>query len=145
MNILQIRPREHIIEIDNWQEYRRDGEQFLHTAVSAAKNHNHRFTPDTLYNLVAMAIEKLIMAFLMRRGDLAENHTMLDLLRALEKHISILPELAGNFAYLDAFQDICAIDSYNCITPSPADVERINAIGLEVRDLLAPHLTEADD
>lgn len=144
MNILQIRPREHIIPIDNWQEYRRDGEQFLHTALSAVRKQNHRFTPDILYNLVAMAIEKLVMAFLMRRGDLAENHTMLDLLRELEKHTHIPPEMAGKFAYLDAFQDICAIDAYSCRTPSPADVERITAIGREVLELLAPHLAETD-
>jgi hypothetical protein len=142
MNTLQIRPREHIIEIDNWQEYRRDGEQFLHTAVSAANSRNPRFTPDTLYNLVAMAIEKLIMAFLMRHGDLADNHTMLDLLRALERHIAIRPDLAGEFAYLDAFQEICAIDTYSCRTPSTADIGRITAVGREIRELLAPHLAE---
>ncbi len=145
MNVLQIQPREHIIEIDNWQEYRRDGEQFLHTALSAARSRNRRFTPDTLYNLVAMAIEKLIMAFLMRRGDLADNHTMLDLLQALERHIPVRPELARQFAYLDAFQEICAIDSYSCRTPTPADIERITAIGVEVLELLAPHLGEAGD
>lgn len=142
MNVLQIRPREHIIEIDNWQEYRRDGEQFLHTALSAAKSQNRRFTPDTLYNLVAMAIEKLIMAFLMRRGDLADNHTMRDLLQALERHIAVAPELAGQFAYLDAFQDICALDTYSLRTPTPADIERITAIGIEVLELLSPHLAE---
>ncbi|KAB2888977.1 MAG: hypothetical protein F9K32_14460 [Desulfobulbaceae bacterium] len=145
MNVLQIRPSEHIIAIDNWREFRRDGEQFLHTAISAANNRNRRFTPDTLYNLVAMAIEKLIMAFLMRRGDLADNHTMLDLLRALERHIAIGPDLAGKFAYLDAFQEICAIDTYSCRTPSPADVERITAIGAEVLAILEPHLAEADN
>lgn len=144
MNILPVRPREHIIEIDNWRKFRRDGEQFLHTAVSAAQNRNPRFTPDTLYNLVAMAIEKLIMAFLMRRGDLAENHTMLDLLRALERHLPVRPDLAGQFAYLDAFQEICAVDTYSCRTPSPADIGRITAIGCEVCELLTPHLAEKE-
>ncbi len=83
MNILPIQPRHNIIPLDGWQLYRRDGEQFLRTAVSAHRRGNPRFTPEIVYNLVAMAIEKLIMALLMRRGDLADNHTMVDLLAAL--------------------------------------------------------------
>jgi len=68
MNILPIQPRHNIIPLDGWQLYRRDGEQFLRTAVSAHQRGNPRFTPEIVYNLVAMAIEKLIMALLMRRA-----------------------------------------------------------------------------
>jgi len=143
MNILQIQAREHIIEIDNWREYRRDGEQFLRTAINAHQRRNPRFTPEIIYNLVAMAMEKLIMAFLMQRGGLADNHTMIDLLAALERHLGPLPDLAASFAYLDAFQQICALETYSCRTPTAADLGRITAIGLELQGLLAPCLYAA--
>ncbi len=140
MLLLQIQPRENIISIDNWQEYRRDGEQFLCTATTALKKGNTRFTPEILYNLVAMAIEKLIMAFLMRQGDLAENHTMLDLLHALEKHVGEHPEMTEQFTYLDSFQEICEIETYRRQTPSAAEIDTIVAIGKNVQRLLTPHL-----
>ena len=140
MQILQIQPRQNIISIDNWQEYRRDGEQFLSTATQAFEKGNTRFTPEILFNLVAMAIEKLVMAFLMKRGDLAENHTMGDLFRALEKHVGHQPELAGQFAFLDTFQEICDLETYRRQAPTLEETAVIVDIGEEVRRLLLPHL-----
>lgn len=140
MHLLQIQPREHIIAIDNWQDYRRDGGQFLAAATGALRKGNSRFTPEILYNLVAMAIEKLVMAFLMKQGDLAENHTMGDLLRALEKHVGKHPELTAQFSYLDSFQEICEIETYNRRPPTGEEIKVIVEIGENVQRLLAPHL-----
>ena len=89
-----------------------------------------------------MAIEKLIMAFLMKNGDLAENHTMGDLLRALQLHLGDIPELAKNLTFLDTFQEICDLDSYNIRIPSEEDIIKILAIGRNVRAVLYPHLHE---
>lgn len=129
-----------IVRIENWQEYRRDGEQFLHTAVMARKKNKKPFTPEILYNLTGMAIEKLIMAYLMKNGDLADNHTMGDLLSALERHAGRQPDLTEKLAYLDSFQEICALDSFTVKKPTQQDIEIIIAIGREVRDFLAPYL-----
>jgi hypothetical protein len=130
-----------IVQIDNWQEYRRDGEQFLHTALMARKKNKKHFTPEILYNLTGMAIEKLIMAYLMKNGDLAENHTMGDLLAALERHTGSQPNLAEKFRYLDSFQEICDLEAYSVKIPTQEDTDTILAIGKEISDFLAPHLT----
>ncbi|MDR3630708.1 MAG: hypothetical protein P4L42_10260 [Desulfocapsaceae bacterium] len=130
-----------IVQIENWQDYRRDGEQFLHTALMARKKGKTHFTPVILYNLTGMAIEKLIMAYLMKNGDLAENHTMGDLLDALERHTGRQPQLAAKLRYLDSFQEICALDSVTIKIPTQEDTEIILAIGQEVHDFLAPHLS----
>lgn len=142
MQISQIQPKTQIIAIDNWQEYRRDGEQFLRTALRAHAKHSRAFSPDTLYNLTAMAIEKYIMALLMRRGDLAENHTMRDLTWALERHLGPLPQLREKLAFLDSFQDICDLHQGNVIPVNPDQVATILSIGREVAALLAPLLKE---
>jgi len=130
-----------IVQIENWQDYRRDGEQFLHTALMARKKGKTHFTPVILYNLTGMAIEKLIMAYLMKNGDLAENHTMGDLLDALERHTGRQPKLAAKLRYLDSFQEICALDSMTIKIPTQEDTEIILAIGQEIHDFLAPHLS----
>ena len=132
-----------LVQIDNWRDYRRDGEQFLRIAQGAYNKQKKTFSADTLYNLTCMAIEKLIMAFLMKNGDLAENHTMADLLRALQLHLGEVPELAEKLLYLNDFQEICDLDEYTIRIPTEADVIRFLAIGEEVRVALYPHLYDA--
>ena len=131
----------HIVQIENWQDYRRDGEQFLHTALMARKKDKKHFTPEILYNLTGMAIEKLIMAYLMKNGDLADNHTMGDLLTSLERHTGRQPELAEKLRFLDSFQEICDLEAYSVKIPTEEDTDVILAIGEEIREYLAPHLT----
>ncbi|MEN8190641.1 MAG: hypothetical protein ABFS19_12415, partial [Thermodesulfobacteriota bacterium] len=65
--------------IDDWQEFLAEGNQFLATANNGYARRQQVFTAEILYNLVAMAIEKLIMALLMESGNLPYNHTMHDL------------------------------------------------------------------
>jgi len=129
-----------IVQIDNWQEYQRDGEQFLAVASRAYEQKKKAFTPDTLYNLTCMGIEKLIMAFLMYNGDFAENHTMADLSRALEQHLGTDINLAGKMAYLDSFQEICEVESYSVRIPEEKDIPTILAIGEEIKNLIIPKL-----
>lgn len=140
MNIVQIDSAANIVSIDNWEEYRRDGDQFLRTACAAHEQQKKAFSPDTIYNLTCMGIEKIVMAFLMHRGDLAENHTMGDLLRAIEKHLGPDPDFAKKMQYLDAFQEICDLETYNIQTPTAKDIEIILAIGTEVRERLIPYM-----
>jgi hypothetical protein len=127
-----------IVQIDNWRDYHRHGEQFLNTACGAYSKKKKTFTADTIYNLTCMAIEKLIMAYLMKNGDLAENHTMGDLLRALQLHLGELPELAGKLRYMDTFQEICDIDTFTIHLPTDEDIRQFLQTGEQVRDHLAP-------
>ena len=131
-----------LVQIDNWREYRRDGEQFLQTAQNAHEKGKKAFSTDTLYNLTCMAIEKLIMAYLMKNGDLAENHTMADLLRALQRHLGELPEISKKLLYLDGFQEICDLDEFTLAVPTQEDVCTFLTIGREVRTVLAPYLDD---
>jgi hypothetical protein len=128
------------VMIKDWRVYRRDGNQFLTTARAAHTRKKKVFSAETLYNLTCMGIEKLIMAFLMSRGDLAENHTMHDLARALSSHLCGIDDLCRKLDYLDSFQEICDPDEVKLHTPDKYDVIRILSIGEDVQDLLAPHL-----
>ena len=83
---------------------------------------------------------KLIMSFLISRGDLAENHTMHDLARALASHLGQIEELCQKLAYLDSFQEICDPDQVKRRPPDRDDVIGILSIGADVQKLLAPHL-----
>ena len=120
--------------IKGWEEYLREGKQFLATANNAYTQRKEPFTTPILYNLVAMAIEKLIMALLMKSGKLPYNHTMHDLVEAIDE---FLPgELAGlgeELKRLDGFQDICDMESYSISPPTMGQIGGMLTLALEVQ------------
>jgi len=122
--------------LSDWRQYLKDGEGYLTTAQQAAARKKQAFTPEILYNLTAMAIEKYIMGFLMSRGDLADNHTMGDLLAAMERHIPLPAELAGDLLFLDSFQEICDLDTYSRRPPTSAEIEKILNIGQQIKEFI---------
>ncbi len=130
------------VAIIDWRNYLKDGEKYLQTALGAAERRSEVFTPEILYNIVGMAIEKLIMGFLMSRGDLAENHTMGDLLRALEKHSTVPDTISRDMLFLDSFQEICDIDTYNRRPPTQEETKRILAIGQDLETFINANLQQ---
>ena len=132
--LADIRPR----AIDDWPRYREEGEQFLRLAERAHEQQKKAFTPTILYNLVAMAVEKLVMAALMRCGRLPDNHTLHDLVAALERW---LPEtvrgLAGPLCELDSFQDICDPYAGTITAPSRREVESMLILARKLEERLA--------
>ena len=132
--LADIRPR----AIDDWAQYRLEGEQFLRLAEQAHHRQKKAFTPTILYNLVTMAIEKLVMAALMRCGRLPDNHTLHDLVAALERW---LPEtvrgLAEPLCQLDSFQDICDPYASTMTSPSAREVESRLSLARKLEERLA--------
>ena len=131
-----------IVQIEDWNNYRDDGEQFLNTAVAAFKKKKKAFSSETLYNLTCMAIEKYIMAFLMKNGDLADNHTMIDMVRSMERHLELNPDLVEKLLFLDQFQEICDLDNYSVRVPAEEDIITFLATGQQLREYLMPYLVD---
>jgi hypothetical protein len=129
-----------LIQITDWRNYYDDGEKFLRTATVGQSRRPEIFTPEILYNLITMAIEKFIMGFLMSNGDLADNHTMADLIHSLERHLELPPALARDLLHLDSFQEICDLDSYNRQTPTRVQIDEMLVIARETGAFLAGRL-----
>ena len=126
-----------LVQIEDWREYISDGGKFLHTAVNAARKRPEVFTPEILYNLTAMAIEKFCMGYLMYHGDLADNHTMADLAEAVERHAGPQPEFTKKLLFLDSFQEICDLSTYKRRPPNKEEITQILSIGQEVSDFVS--------
>ena len=122
--------------IGGWQDYLREGNQFLATATNGYANRQQVFTAGILYNLVAMAIEKLIMALLMESGNLPYNHTMHDLVAAMEEfQPGELGNLGEELKALDGFQEICDPYEFTITPPSMEEVARMLALAGEVQSI----------
>lgn len=125
-----------LVRITGWQQYIREGEQYLACARNAVRKGRVVFTPGTLYNITAMAIEKFLMGFLMYHGAMADNHTMTDILNSVERITGPQPQLAAEFSYLDSFQEICDLDAFNRRDPRPDEIPRVLACGATVREFI---------
>ncbi len=122
--------------IRGWQEFLHEGQQFLATASRAHIAGKKAFTTEILYNLVAMAIEKLIMAMLMKSGNLPYNHTMHDLVESMEEVMpGRLQGLGEELKSLDAFQEICDQDEYHIKVPTQTEVSKMINLAVQMETL----------
>jgi len=128
-------------QIKGWQQFIKEGEQYLRTAVNAAVKRREVFTSEILYNVTGMAIEKYLMGLLMFHGELADNHTMADLARAVEGVVGEQKKLTAKLLFLDSFQEICSVDTYSRKVPSDDDIVEILAIGRDVQAFVAARVT----
>ena len=129
--------------IEGWQEFLKDGNGYLGTAKSAYKNGNSRFTPEILYNLVAMAIEKFVMAALMRHGTMPYNHTMADLVEAMEMTFPhAVEDIRDGLLRLDTYQDICDPYDFTIIAPALEEIPGMLGHAERLQTLVTDELTE---
>ncbi len=128
--------------IGGWQTFLDEGKQFLATAMNGYEKRQQVFTSEILYNLVGMGIEKLVMAILMKSGNLPYNHTMHDLVEAMEEFLpGSLTAFADELKALDGYQEICDIDSYNITPPTMEEVARMLHLATEVQSVVVKELT----
>jgi hypothetical protein len=122
--------------IQGWEEYLHDGDAFLRTGLSAYEKKKKAFTPEILYNIVAMAIEKLVMAALMQQGALPYNHTMRDLVEAMEEVFpKEIAEIKEGLLDLDKYQNICDVDTYTIIIPNEEEIPKMLALTVKMQKL----------
>jgi hypothetical protein len=122
--------------IQGWEEFWRDGQGFLRTATTAHAGGRRVFTPAILYNIIAMAIEKFVMAALMRYGALPYNHTMKDLVEAMEETFpGAVGDIRERLIGLDRYQEICALDTFAIVAPAREEIPAMLDLGARMQEL----------
>ncbi len=92
--------------------YWKDACKYLRVAKGGLKR-PRIFTPDILYNLLGLSIEKFFMAAMVRHGDLADNHTFSDLIDSAARIGPVDDSLAQRLKEAERYQNICpAFDGY---------------------------------
>lgn len=131
-----------ITPIQGWEKFLEHGNGYLRAATGAYCNGNTRFTAGILYNIIAMAIEKFVMAALMRHGTMPYNHTMIDLVGAMEQTFpGAIADIRQGMLQLDTYQDICDPYDFTITEPGrdeiPAMLNLAGKLQQLVRDNLA--------
>ena len=124
--------------IEGWETYLQDGNGYLKTALAAHARRQEAFTAEILYNIIAMAIEKFVMAALMRQGTLPYNHTMRDLAEAMDETFpGAIANIRDRLLELDTYQDICDLDVYKITPPGMEKVPAMLDLACKMQRLVA--------
>jgi hypothetical protein len=105
-----------------WPVYYEDGKKFINI-VRGISDQDKKFTPEILYNIACMGIEKLFMAYFIKVGKLPSNHTLQDLVESMKIVREIPAELEAELMHMNGFQEICSIEMYNRVIPTWDDVK----------------------
>ncbi|WP_456473287.1 hypothetical protein [Desulfolithobacter sp.] len=132
--------------IDDWEIFLKEGLQYLATARGGHARRPGVFTPEILYNLVTMAIEKFVMAALMFHGTLPFNHTMHDLVEALEQTFpGATDPMREQLLALDRHQEICDLDTWHITPPSGQEITEMIVLAEQVREMVSGKLLSQID
>jgi hypothetical protein len=127
--------------IRGWEEFLSDGQGYLKTATRACQKENPAFTPEILYNLIAMAIEKFVMAALMQRGTMPYNHTMADLVEAMESTFpGRIDGLSQGLLEMDKYQEICDLDGFKITPPGKEQIPGMLELAEQLHTLVIEEL-----
>jgi len=123
--------------ITGWEDFLADGSGYLNTAVSALVKRREVFTSQILYNLIAIAIEKFVMAALMRYGAMPYNHTMRDLIEAMDETFpGAVSDIRDELLQLDKYQDICDLEGFSITPPSMEKIPAMLDLAGRVKNLV---------
>lgn len=128
--------------IQGWQDYLEDGNGYLRTATRGFLNRKQIFTSEILYNIIAMAIEKFVMAALMRHGTLPYNHTMADLVESMEETFpGALADIREGLLRLDSYQDICDPYEFTIVELAMDEIPNMLDLAEKLQQLVKDELT----
>ena len=117
--------------ITDWQDHIADGRQYLKTAVKG----RHRpavFNNELIFQLAAMAVEKLIVGLVQYHQQMPADHTLSGLLADLDAVCPLDARLAARIRRIEAVDDMCALTVKHREPPGNAAIQEILTVGREV-------------
>ena len=129
------------LPIQGWEDFWGEGKAFLKTAAAAYTQQKKAFTTVILYNIIAMAIEKFVMTALMCQGKLPNNHTMKDLVEAMDEAFpGAMSGIREGLLNLDQYQEICDVDTFNITGPAMDEIPVMLDLAGRLQDLVEKQL-----
>ncbi len=117
--------------ITDWQDHIAAGRQYLRTAVKG----RHRpavFNNELVFQLAAMAIEKLIVGLVHFHRQMPADHTLTGLTRGLAAVCPVDASLAARIRRIETVDDMCALTVRHREPPGDGAIQEILDIGREV-------------
>jgi hypothetical protein len=122
-----------INEISGIEPFLLEGEGYFRV-VQKSHLRPRIFTPEIVHSVLCMALEKFIMAILMRTGNLPDNHTFADLVFALKTEIPVSAEIEAALLTLDLESDLCSLEIRKVRIPGPERMQELVAVGARLQE-----------
>jgi len=130
-----------IQSITGWEEHILAGREYLKTA-SHGVSRPAVFNNELIFQLAAMAIEKLIVGMAHYHHQMPVDNTLSGLVSELSTVCPMDPELATRIQRIESIDDMCALTVEHRQPPGDETVREILAIGSEVARLVDGHLSD---
>lgn len=120
-----------ITSITGWQHHILTGCQYLKTA-SNGLSRRAVFNNELIFQLAAMAIEKLMVGVCQYHCQMPTDHTLSGLLEALADVCPMDADLAGMIRRIEVIDDMCTLSPVHREPPSDLDIQTILIVGREL-------------
>lgn len=110
---------------------RTQARQYHHTAERGLER-PEKFTPESLFQLTALAVEGYWLAWLEQRGEFPSHHTFGHLLKAAANHSPVPDHLRRRVLAFDRFQKLCEWVPVDPKKPTRDDIPELLAVAAEV-------------
>ena len=117
--------------LSGWQDHLRDGRKYLKTARNGLSR-PAVFNNELIFQLAAMAIEKLIVGLCQYHRQMPTDHTLSGLVERLAPVCPIDPALAGEIRRIEQIDDLCTLTPVHRQAPSDMDIQYILDVGRRV-------------
>lgn len=115
-----------------WEEFYKEANDFCKAAYNAFEK--KKFTNDTLYNIICMAIEKFLVSFLVFKGEMPANHTLSGLIEEIKLQFPVTKEMTESIYFIDRFQDICIIDPVERKEPNEQEMQKMVLAMVDIKE-----------
>jgi len=134
---------DHISTLD-WQAHISDGRKYLKTAGNGLGRPSV-FNNELIYQLTAMAVEKLLVGVFQYHHKLPADHTLDGLVDELALFCPLDKALADGIKALGRYDDMCPLIPVNHIVPDDMQIRAILAVGSQVAAFAAQQVGEPVD
>ena len=115
----------------DWQEHISAGRKYLKTAGNGLARPSV-FNNELIYQLTAMAVEKLLVGVFQYHRKMPADHTLDGLVDELALFCPLGEDLAESIKDLGRFDDMCPLVPVNRSIPNDLEIKTILAIGRKV-------------
>ena len=125
--------------ISGWNDHILAGRQYLETA----SNGRHRpavFNNELVFQLAAMAIEKLMVGVCQYHRRMPFDHTLTGLVAGLAPVCPMDPALADGIRHIEQIDDMCSLSPVHRKSPDALAIQQVLDIGWQVAVFARQHV-----
>jgi hypothetical protein len=130
-----------IQSISGWQDFIQAGREYLKTASNGVSR-PEVFNNELVFQLAAMAIEKLIVGLAHYHHQMPVDNTLSGLVESLLAVCPLDPEMAERIRQIEAIDDMCALTVEHREPPGDDAIREILAVGKKVADFVDQHVPQ---